>query len=408
MPLLGGFRIGRWLGFPIRIDYSWFLVAALVVWTFSRSEFPRQLPGYGDGTYLWMGVGAALLFFLSVLLHELGHAVVARTRGITVEGITLFVFGGIAHARDEAKKPLDEFLLTAAGPLTSLALAGVFYLLRAGAVAAGASPPIVTVLGFLGLLNLVLAIFNMIPGFPLDGGRILRSIVWAATGDLRRATRLAAWGGRLFGGGLILLGVLSLAYGQLLGGLWSGFIGWFLLNAATTSERHSNLRVILSSITVEQAMTPNPPRIAARTSVRDAIAAYFLLHGFECFPVELDGVLVGMADLGRVAEVPRERRAETTVADVMVPVYQVAAVGPALSLADALSRIDERTPGAFVVDGTRLIGVLEVTRAVGWAQRMSHLGLLDGTARLADGRDAGPEDEPSEVAGRMAAVGEDA
>ena len=218
--MLGGFSIGRWFGFPIRIDYSWFLIAALVVWTFSSLEFPRQLPGYSNVVYLGMGVSGALFFFLSVLLHELSHSLVARRRGIEIEGITLFIFGGIAQAKEEAKRPLDEFLLTIAGPLCSVGLAGAFYALYLLTESVGWPNPIVAVFRFLALLNLVLAIFNMIPGFPLDGGRIFRSVMWAVTGDLERATRWATLGGRAFGYLLILFGLFQiLVWGVLLSGL---------------------------------------------------------------------------------------------------------------------------------------------------------------------------------------------
>lgn len=243
MPLFGSFRIGRWFGFPIRIDYSWFPVAALVIWTFSTREFPRALPYHPSSTYLAMGTAAALLFFLSVLLHELGHALAGRMRGVTVEHITLFIFGGIAQAREEARRPLDEFLLTAAGPLASFALAGLFHGARLLAEAWYAPAPVVIVLGFLALLNFVLAVFNLIPGFPLDGGRIFRSIVWAVTGDLVRATRWATHGGRLFGGALIALGLFNLSRGQFISGVWAAFIGWFVVKAATSSLRHFELRM---------------------------------------------------------------------------------------------------------------------------------------------------------------------
>ena len=196
MPLFGSFRIGRWFGFPIRIDYSWFPIAALVIWTFTTREFPRALPFYPSSTYLAMGTAAALLFFLSVLLHELGHALAGRARGVEVEHITLFIFGGIAQARDEAQRPLDEFLLTAAGPLASVALAGAFHGGRVAAEAWAAPAPVVTVLGFLALLNFVLAVFNMLPVPPLDGGRILTALLPAPI-----ASRLA----RLERGGIVLI-----------------------------------------------------------------------------------------------------------------------------------------------------------------------------------------------------------
>ncbi len=381
MPLLGGFRIGRWFGFPIRIDYSWFPVAALVIWTFSAREFPRTLPSYDSATYLVMGVAAALLFFLSVLLHELGHAVIGRVRGVTVESITLFIFGGIAQAREEPRRPLDEFLLTAAGPLTSLLLAGVFQMARLAAESLGASPPVVTVFGFLAFLNLVLAIFNMIPGFPLDGGRIFRSIVWAATGDLIRATRWATWGGRLFGGGLIALGLYTLSQGQLVPGLWSAFIGWFLVNAASSSLRHFELRQLLRDIPVSRVMTSDPRKIDSSLSIDRAIAEYFMRGRQEAYPVELDGILIGIVDLSKVAEVPLALRAETRVSDVMRPTYELTSVGPDSSLAEVLSRPEPVTASLVVVENGRVVGMLDLGEIGVWARRMQRLGLVSLTDR---------------------------
>lgn len=376
MPLLGGFRIGRWFGFPVQIDYSWFLVAALVVWTFSAGEFPRLLPGYGRSAYVAMGTVAAVLFFLSVLLHELGHAVVARTRGITVESITLFVFGGIAQAREEAKRPLDEFLLTAAGPLTSLAIAGVFHAARLGMEAVAAPAPAVTVAGFLALLNFVLAVFNMIPGFPLDGGRIFRSLAWAATGDLVRATRWATWGGKAFGSVLIALGVYGALQGQLLGGLWAAFIGWFLVNAASTSFRYFELRQLLSRVPVSSVMLADPPRIPADVTLDRAIADHFLRGRRESYPVDLDGIVLGMVDVGAAAEVPEELRATTRVTDIMRPTYALTAAHPDEMLSEVVAKADPGESSLLVTVDRRLVGLLDISEIGSWARRMHRLGLL--------------------------------
>jgi Zn-dependent protease len=375
MPLFGGFRIGRWLGFPIRIDYSWFFVAALVVWTFSYSEFPARLPGYAQSTYLAMGLCAAFLFFLSVLLHELGHSVVARQRGITVEGITLFIFGGIAQANEEAKRPIDEFLLTAAGPLTSLLLAGVFYGAEAVAGLAGIPAPLTTVFGFLGLLNLVLAIFNMIPGFPLDGGRIFRSVVWAVTGDMRKATRWATWGGRLFGLSLVAVGLYGMSLGLFLPALWAVFIGWFLMHAANTSLRQFELRRVLERIPISRIMTLEPRSIPANTSITDVVENYFLRGRRDAYPVDLDGVVLGLIHIKDVSEVPQEMRGKATAAQVMRPTYDLPTARPHETLADVALRLgsgDNST--ALVIDRGRPIGLVDVRDVGHWAARVRRLG----------------------------------
>ena len=376
MPLFGSFRIGRWFGFPIRIDYSWFPVAALVIWTFSAREFPRALPFYPSSTYLAMGTAAALLFFLSVLLHELGHALAGRMRGVTVEHITLFIFGGIAQAREEARRPLDEFLLTAAGPLTSLALAGLFHVARLGAEAMYAPPPVVTVFGFLALLNFILAVFNMIPGFPLDGGRIFRSIVWAVTGDLVRATRWATHGGRLFGGALIVLGLWNLSRGQFMSGLWAAFIGWFVVNAATSSLRHFELRTLLRRIPVAAVMNPRGRVIEASLSVEHAISEYFLRGRPEAYPVERDGALIGIVDVRAVSEVPGELRAATPVSEVTRPAEEFPIADPDESLVEALSRAGTGTLNLLVIRDGFVVGTLDPREVVGRVRRMQRLGLV--------------------------------
>ena len=389
MPLFGSFRIGRWFGFPIRIDYSWFLVAALVIWTFSTREFPRVLPFYPASTYLAMGTAAAILFFLSVLLHELGHALVGRMRGVTVESITLFIFGGIAQARDEARRPLDEFLLTAAGPLASLALAGLFLGARIAAEAVAAPPPVVTVLGFLALLNFILAIFNMIPGFPLDGGRIFRSIVWAATGDLVRATRWATRGGRLFGAALIVLGVFNLSRGQMISGLWAALIGWFVVNAATSSLRHFELRHLLRQIPVGAVMDPRPRTIEASLPVDRAISEYFLRGNQEAYPVERDGGLIGIVDMRAVSEISVSLRPGTPVSAVTRPADEFPAASPDEALVEALSRAQAGVSSLLVTHNGYVVGVLDPREVAVRVRRMQRLGLVSPGGAAAPGDQVG-------------------
>ena len=394
MPLFGSFRIGRWFGFPIRIDYSWFPIAALVIWTFTTREFPRALPFYPSSTYLVMGTAAAILFFLSVLLHELGHALAGRARGVEVEHITLFIFGGIAQARDEARRPLDEFLLTAAGPLASVALAGAFHGARLAAEAWGAPAPAVTVLEFLALLNFVLAIFNMIPGFPLDGGRIFRSIVWAVTGDLARATRWATFGGRLFGGALIALGLFNLSRGQFISGVWAGFIGWFVVNAASSSQRHFELRTLLRRIPVAAVMDPRPRMIEAGLPVDRAISDYFLRGREEAYPVERDGGLIGVVEAQAVSAVPEKARATTPVSAVTRPAEEFPSARPDESLAEALFRIRVQVSSLLVIENGFVVGVLDPREVGVRVRRLQRLGLVSPEGRpvaeAASGEDLGP------------------
>ncbi len=375
MPLLGGFRVGRLLGFDIRIDVSWFFVFALVVWTFSVYEFPRQLPGYAESVYYTMGVTGALAFFLSVLLHELAHSVVARARGIEVEGITLFIFGGVAQTRMEARRASDEFLLTIVGPLSSLALAAGFYGLAALAQRFGWPPPVATVASFLALLNFVLAVFNMIPGFPLDGGRIFRSIVWALTGDLEKATRWATWGGRLFGYLLIAFGAVQLFYGFVLGGLWSAFIGWFLSNAASSSYRQFRVRDTLSKVSAARILGSEPLSVSPEWTVRDLVDRFFIRQAASVYPVVSNGTLLGVVSVSDVATVPPLQRDVTTVGAVMRPASDVPVVEGRATLDDIVGRLGREDDHALVVQDGRVLGVISISDIGSWVKRVEDLGL---------------------------------
>ncbi len=373
MPLLGGFGIGRWFGFQIRIDYSWFLVFALVVWTFSVHEFPRQLPGHPEAVYYAMGVAGGLIFFLSVLLHELAHSAMARARGIEVEGITLFIFGGVAQTRMEASRAIDEFLLTVVGPLSSLALAGSFYLIGVGMDALRWPEPLSTVAIFLALLNLVLAVFNMFPGFPLDGGRIFRSIVWGLTGNLEKATRWATWGGRAFGWLLIGFGAVQLFYGYLLPGLWSVFIGWFLSHAASASYRQFVLRRTLARVPARRIMVVNPAAVDPEMSVRQLVEDYFLRRPEGAYPVVVNGAVLGLVGVEDVSGVPASERDRLRVAEVMRRAAEVPVASPAESMDEIVARVGRGEERVLVVEDGHLVGLIALDDLGHWVKRMKAL-----------------------------------
>ncbi len=396
MPLFGGFSLGRWFGFEVRIDYSWFLIFFLVVWTLSVQVFPHDLGGYPETVYWTMGVVAALLLFLSVLLHELSHSAVARRRGIHVEGITLFIFGGVAQTSMEASRPVDEFLLTAAGPLASVVLAGIFYGLGVGADFAGWGGPVTEIAGYLAFLNLALAIFNLVPGFPLDGGRLLRSAVWHFTGSLRKATRLATTAGRGFGYLMILAGLWFLWQGALINGMWLAFIGWFLANAASNSWRQFVSRQILADVPVERALQPLPPPVEADRVLADVVDEPFLRAGVGAVPVLREGRLVGVLSVEDVAEVPPPERATTRVAAVMTPIEEVSAVPLHSSLDGVLGRLRAGNgTRLLVLDGERLVGILTPHDVVGWLERARRLGLDRSEAEGARGEPGAGHVEPS-------------
>lgn len=366
----GGFDIGRWFGFPIRIDYSWFIVFAMVLWTFSTWEFPARLPGRSDQAYGLMGVAAALLLFLSVLLHELAHSAVARATGISVERITLFIFGGVAEMSSEAGSPRDEFAVTAAGPLSSFALAAVFFGLARLGVELGAQSEFIVVSEFVGVLNLALAVFNLIPAFPLDGGRLLRSILWKITGSVSKATRWATLAGRAFGWLLVAHGVYHVLGGRLFLGLWSIMIGWFLRNAAVGTGRRQAVRERLSTATVRDLMTPMSEILDERMPLQVLVNEYFLRFPVRAYGVAGAGSLSGVVAVEDAAALNEDEINRRLVADVMLPAEKMPVVGPQADLEQAVDAMrDADADRALVGDADgphEFTGILTVRDIGNW------------------------------------------
>ena len=373
--MMTGIRIARVLGFDLRLDLSWFVVFLLVLWTFAQYVFPGRVVGYGPVVYGAMAFAGAVLFFVSVLLHELAHSVVARARGIPVEGITLFIFGGMARVRADVENPKDEFLITVVGPLSS-AFIGLILLgfARVGA-AWGITEPVTGVASYLALLNLILAGFNLIPGFPLDGGRMFRSLVWYVSKDPRKATRWASYTGRAFGLLLIGYGILTLWEGGLVWGMWLIFIGWFLAQAAEASYRQLILRRILEGVTALEAMTRAPETLRPEVTLRDVVDQYFLRRRYNSFPVEDDqGNLLGLITLSQVKKVERDRWPTVRVGEVMMPLSETVTVRPHDTLADVLSKLEQAGAGrALVVDNDRLEGVISNADVAQWLERYQQL-----------------------------------
>jgi len=332
--LLGrSWKIATIGGIAIRVDASWAFVAALVTYSMWL-RFDFVYPHLSGGRALALAVLAAALFFGSVLAHELAHAGTARARGIPVSGITLWLFGGATSARIEDKGPKDEFLVTAAGPATSFALGALFWgLSKTGDVI---SPSVAGALGYLGWVNFILGAFNLVPGFPLDGGRLLRSIVWRITGDLDRATGVAGWTGSIVAVGLITAGLWEAMRQDFGGGLWLAFIGWFLLQAAQASLRQRRLRRSLATGTAGDAMGPPPRTIPADITLSEALYSYLAGHEDESFPVVEDGRVVGMLSFNSARRLGR-RDPMRPVRDAMIPLRDAAAV----TETDSLDRVAE-------------------------------------------------------------------
>jgi Zn-dependent protease/CBS domain-containing protein len=370
-----GMRIGRVLGFEIRIDSSWFILFALILWSFSYMVFPRSVPGRTTATYLIMGMSGTLLFFVSLLAHELSHSLVARAKDIPVEGITLFLFGGMAHTRMEAETPGDEFLIAAAGPIMSLFIA----LLLGGGVYAGLQfgwpPTFLAVLQYIALLNIILAVFNLLPGFPLDGGRLFRAVVWKITGDVTRATRAASAGGRWLAYVLIVFGLLSAFGGNVLGGMWLVFIGWFLRNAAISSYQQHLLLSVLSGVRAGEAMTPEPDTVPADATVRELMDEYFMRRRHAAYPVTSGGAVVGLVSRHAAREVPGEDWDTRTARDVMMAADDVVIVRPDDPMLAVLDKLrDSPAHRVLVMRNGSLLGIITPSDIAFWLERARQEG----------------------------------
>ncbi|MFW6090113.1 MAG: site-2 protease family protein [Gemmatimonadota bacterium] len=373
----GGIEVTRILGIRLRLDWSWFVVLLLLTWTFATFDFPLRAPGLEVSAYWLLGFSAALLLFVSVLIHELAHAVTARGRGIPVERITLFIFGGVAEMRMEARRPLDEFVLTIVGPLASLALAGVFWGLGRGATVAGADT-LAMLSTTLGTLNLILAVFNMVPAFPLDGGRVLRSILWKLTGSFSRATRWAAGVGRLFGWILVGWGAwLFMGPGARLAGAWAVFLGWFLARAASGAVERLRLRDIhdsLAAYPVGAVLAPSSAPVAESSTIEELIRGSLLAHSGDARLVARNGTPVGAVLLDDAAAVSEARRTEVRVLEIMRELDELPRIDPDLPLADAVRALEE-SPGraALVVGVGGVVGVLTMSDLERWVERLEAL-----------------------------------
>ena len=348
------------LGFRVRIDPSWFIVALLVTWNFATLVFPAQLAGRTHATYWAMGIAGSLVYFLSVLLHEISHSLVARTFGLEMRGITLFIFGGIAEMPREPTTPKSEFVIAAAGPLASMVIALVCGGIGLAGQAFGWPAPVITVLFYLGILNGALAVFNLIPAFPLDGGRLLRSILWGWKKNLRWATRVSSTIGSGFGLLLIALGGVEIFTGNFTSGLWLCLIGLFVRNAAAASYQQLLLRRALEGETVARFMHPDPVTVPRGISVEELVKDFIYRYHYKMFPVVDDaGRLLGCVTTRQVRELPREEWDHQTVGSLAALCNPENTVGADTDAMEALSRMN-RTGASrlMVVDGDRLLGIL--------------------------------------------------
>jgi Zn-dependent protease/predicted transcriptional regulator len=369
------FRIGRVFGIDIEIDYTWFIVFVIVFVLLSTGWFARHLPRASLGARGLIGFSTAVLFFASVLLHELAHSLVALRSGLKISGITLFIFGGVSKMTEEPKSAAVEFQMAVAGPAMSGVLCAVFlglyFLVRA--------VPEIQVLGtmfyWLGMMNGMLAVFNLLPGFPLDGGRVLRAGIWGATRNLTDATRIASSFGQALGFLMIVFGIVSFMTGNF-GGIWIGLIGWFLVQAAQSSYRQLILRQQLLGVPVSSVMTEQVEWVPADTTLDQVVHDHVMRHNHPAFPVLDDGQLLGLISLGDIRHVPRERWPYVTARDAVPPLTEAQTVRPDVDIWDALVKMTSGNMGRLLVsDSSGLRGIVTRTDIMRLLRRRIELGV---------------------------------
>jgi len=361
--------------FDIKVDPSWLLIAALITWSLSRQYFPAVLPGQTPGVYLVMAIAAMLCFFGSLLLHELAHSVVARSYGVPIKSITLFLFGGVAELEAEPQTAAVEFQVALAGPVMSLALAFGFWVL-AGVVTMVSMPaPIIEVLSYLSLINLVLALFNLVPAFPLDGGRVLRAYLWHRSGDMLRATETAAKSGTVFAYVLMAFGLMALFRGATVAGLWQLLIGGFVLFAARGSYQTQLMRTTFAGKTVQSLMTANPRVAGPEMTLDDLVNRVMLQHRISFVPVVEDGALLGHIDTAVLGGIDRENWASTRVDDVFTTLDRAAKVRSDMPIRDLMSHIAKTGRRKFLVtDNHALLGVITLADLTAYLNLSELLG----------------------------------
>lgn len=353
-------------GFDIKVDPSWVLIATLITWSLATQYFPIQLPSAGSSIYVVLAVAAMLGFFASLILHELAHAVVARRYGVEIKGITLFVFGGVAELGSEPKTPGSEFLIAVAGPIMSLLLSLGFWFVSF-ILAQFSLPALSSVLGYLALINLILALFNMLPAFPLDGGRIFRAYLWSRNSDFLKATQTATTVGSAFAYALMALGIFGIISGALIAGLWQIFIGMFLLTAARGTYQSEFIKNALKDKTVALMMAKDTITASPDETLSAVVNQTMLQKRVSFVPVIDEGVLLGYVDGDVVSKIDREHWQRTKIGDVYVPLGEDNIVSKDLPADQVMKRMSETGMRKFLVaDGQTLLGVITLSDLLGY------------------------------------------
>lgn len=369
-----GIPLGKIFGIALKLHYSWFVIFVLITWGLVAGYFPVTYPHWSQVTSILAGIIASLLFFGSVLAHELMHSVIAQKDGIPVHSITLFIFGGVSQISEEPRRPQDEFRMAFAGPLTSLVLGIIF--LAIWQFWKNAPEMVVAISSWLGWINVILAGFNLIPGFPLDGGRVLRSILWWRSGDLRKATKNASTVGRAIGYLFIFAGVFLIFSGNWLNGIWLALIGWFLQNAAAGSYRQIALQDILKGHKAHEVMVKECDVISPDMSVQTLVNDNVLSQGKRCFPVVKEGRVWGLVTLHNVKAIPRETWGSKNVHEIMTPFDKLKTVKPETELYAVLKLIlEENVNQVPVVSDGKISGIISRENILSFINIRGELGI---------------------------------
>ncbi len=372
------FNLGKLFGIQFRLHYTWFIIFVFITVSFSWQIFPSSYPDWPLALHWAMGIVTSLLFFASILAHELAHSLVGRANNIPIKSITLFIFGGVAQMTREARSAGAELKMAAAGPACSLVIAGLFYL--ASFFTQNTIVPVATVAFQLAYINVALAAFNLIPGFPLDGGRVFRSILWRVTGNYKRSTRIATRVGQGTGY-LFILGGILIVFLQPFGlgwfnGLWLAFIGWFLGNAASASYRQAQWRGTLQRFTASQVMTSNYPVVPSSITVSQLIQGYIFTSGRGCFLVADEDGIIGILTLHNIKSVPQSNWGVTQVKEIMTPVDKLKIAYPDQDALSILEQMDESNINQMpVVSGGGIIGLITRDNLIRLLRTRSELGV---------------------------------
>jgi len=370
-----GFNLGKIFDIQFRLHYTWFFIFLLVTVSLSWQVFPVFYPGWSQLLYWAIGIVTSLLFFASVLAHELAHSLVGRANGIPIKSITLFIFGGMAQMTKEATKAGAEFKMAAAGPACSLAIGGVFALVWF--LTQDIIEPLSAMAFYLAQINVILAVFNLIPGFPLDGGRVFRSLMWRFSGNYQRSTRIATRVGQGVAYSFILGGILMMFFfHEWLSGVWIVFIGWFLQNAASASYRQTQWREVLRGLTASQVMTSDYMEVPPNITIAELVTGYVLSRGYSFFMVTSGGRVKGILSLQNIKSVPRSSWDTTQVEKIMFPLDQLKVVPPEQDAMSIVEQMDENDINQMpVVSEGRIIGLVTRDNLIRFIRARSEVGM---------------------------------